>query len=488
MKKTLLSILSLLLAAGILSACSGKPTTQVETTAKQNSADSAVSDESDDTPKLNLPQDLDYTGETLRMLVRTSSRGYHEYQESENASVVDEAVFDRNAYVKELLGIDLELEDMNGYASGQSEFCAKIRESMMNGDQGFHIVSPAAYYGNALITEGCYRDLLTLNYFDGSESYWWDGYINQVMINNRLYTVTGDYSIDALACMGGVFYNKTLAKTYGYSNDFYDSVKANEWTFEKMLEAADDVATQKDDDSGWSVADQVGVALWDQTLQILPNACNSFAVVRNDDGTLSPNLRNAANSEILSLLKNNTTNGCILSLGTNVSDLYKVFTSGNALFLMDNFERISTLRSSKIDYGILVFPKLNEYQDSYITGVASATVFAVMSSINDTNAAMSAAFLQAMGYASYNYTTPKYFESTLKGMLAQDPQSAEMLDLMRANIVYDIAALYKTFIPGATDAVLNCFKNGWEMDYWFAQNGTAVATKLEELVNNEYFK
>ncbi len=488
MKKALLSLLSLLLAVGILSACSGKPTAPVEKTTEKSNAGDTMPDDSDETPKLNLPENLDYTGKTLRMLVRTSSRGYHEYQESENASVVDEAVFDRNAYVSELLGMKLELTDMNGYASGQAEFCAKIRESLQNGDQGFHIVSPAAYYGNALITEGCYRDLLTLNYFDGNESYWWDGYINQVMINSRLYTVTGDYSIDALACMGGVFYNKTIAKAYDYSNDFYDMVKANEWTFENMLKIAKDVATQKDDDSGWSVADQVGVALWDQTLQILPNACNSFAVVRKDDGTLSPNLRNAANSEILSLLKNNTTNGCILSLGTNVSDLYKVFTTGNALFLMDNFERISTLRSSKIDYGILVFPKLNDQQESYITGVASATVFAVMSSMDDADAAMSAAFLQAMGYASYNYTTPKYFESTLKGILAQDPQSAEMLDLMRANIVYDIAALYKTFIPGATDAVLNCFKNGWEMDYWFAQNGTTVATKLDELVNNQYFK
>lgn len=78
--------------------------------------------------------------------------------------------------------------------------------------------------------------------------------------------------------------------------------------------------------------------------------------------------------------------------------------------------------------------------------------------------------MSTVSYASYSYTTPKYFESTLKGMLAQDPQSAEMLDLMRANIVYDIAALYKTFIPGATDAILNCFKNGWEMG-----NGRRVA-------------
>ena len=101
---------------------------------------------------------------------------------------------------------------------------------------------------------------------------------------------------------------------------------------------------------------------------------------------------------------------------------------------------------------------------------------------------MAAAFLQAMGYASYRYTTPKYFESTLKGYLAQDPQSAEMLDMMRANIVYDVAALYKTYIPGASDAVLNCFKNGWTMDYWFAQNGTAVVEKLDDLVNSEYFQ
>ena len=489
MKKALLSLLSMLLLIGVFCSCKGNGNAPQETSAGNgDTTDTGQNISDEDQPELNLPENLDYTGKTLRMLVRTSSRPYHEYQESENASIVDEAVFDRNDWVKTRLGIEIAFTDMNGYASGQTEFCAAIRNSLNNGDQGFHIVSPAAYYGNTMIVEGCYRDLNSLEYFDVSESYWWDGYTNQIAINDKIYTVTGDYSIDALACMGGVFYNKAIARAYGYENDFYDMVKNNEWTLDRMLEIAKDVAVDKDGETGWSVADQVGVALWDQTLQMLPNACNSFAVVKNEDGTLSPDLRNSANTEILDLLKDNTANGCILSLGTNVSDLYKVFTTGNALFLMDNFERISTLRSSNIDYGILVFPKLNDQQESYITGVASATVFAVMAGINDEEASMAAAFLQTMGYASYRYTTPKYFESTLKGYLAQDPQSAEMLDMMRANIVYDVAALYKTYIPGASDAVLNCFKNGWTMDYWFAQNGTAIVEKLDDLVNSEYFQ
>lgn len=52
------------------------------------------------------------------------------------------------------------------------------------------------------------------------------------------------------------------------------------------------------------------------------------------------------------------------------------------------------------------------------------------------------AVLEAMGSASYCIIKPAYYELTLRTKLAQDPQSAQMMELLVNSIVIDPGIIY----------------------------------------------
>ena len=57
---------------------------------------------------------------------------------------------------------------------------------------------------------------------------------------------------------------------------------------------------------------------------------------------------------------------------------------------------------------------------------------------------MSAHVLEALNYLSSGSTVPCYYDQVLKGKVARDSESAEMLDLIFSNVIFDF-----TFINSA---------------------------------------
>ena len=189
MKKTISLFIALLLLIAVFSSCSEQKVEDPEKT-DTSTASTAEPADTENPVTLNLPE-LSYNGQDINILVRTSSLEFHDYNEDNSSTIVGQAVYDRNIRVQDLLDVNLVHTHMNGYASGQSAFSAAIRTSIAAGDDSsYHIVSPTWYFGNALIIEGCYRDLAMIDYMELEQEYWWDGYTDQVSINGKVYTAT----------------------------------------------------------------------------------------------------------------------------------------------------------------------------------------------------------------------------------------------------------------------------------------------------------
>lgn len=489
MKKIISLFMALLLLLAVLTACSKDKGENMGTTETPK----VSTTEPIDTEKavtLNLPEGLDYNCRDINILVRTSSLEYHDYNEESSGTIVGQSVFERNAEVKELLNVNLVHFHMDGYASGQQAFATAIRTSIsMGDDSSYNLVSPAWYFGNALIIEGCYRDLTTLDYIELDQSYWWDGYTDQVAINGKVYTATGDYSVDALQCMEAVFFNTTMATSYKLDNP-YDLVKNGEWTIDRMLQMASLVKDDLNNDNMYDTNDQMGLLLGVQAATVLPNTSGSFYITKTGANSYEVTIATEKNGSIIEKFVEAINNSSVYYWPTTggLEEMKEMFANGKGLFMMNSFEGISKIRASSVKYGILPFPKYDTNQQEYITGTIGATVFAIPVGMNDENTEMCAAVLQAMGYYSYQYVTPAYFETTLQGQVARDSDSYANLELLRRTVVFDFGSVWMNVVKGANGGVCSCIADKSSLQTWYASNGGNIETELENLIIDPIFK
>jgi hypothetical protein len=88
-------------------------------------------------------------------------------------------------------------------------------------------------------------------------------------------------------------------------------------------------------------------------------------------------------------------------------------------------------------------PKYDENQKGYRTLLHDAfTVFSILRTVDGDRLDETGAVLEAMASVSYKTVRPAYYETTLRTKIAQDPQSAEMFDIIVDNIYMDAGILY----------------------------------------------
>ncbi len=104
---------------------------------------------------------------------------------------------------------------------------------------------------------------------------------------------------------------------------------------------------------------------------------------------------------------------------------------------------LGAIRDMHSAYGVIPMPKFEESQDVDRTLPHDwFTVVSVPTTIQQERFQMIGAVLEAMGSHSYDNLRPAYYESTLRTKIAQDPESAEMLDMIINNVRIDAGIIY----------------------------------------------
>jgi hypothetical protein len=94
------------------------------------------------------------------------------------------------------------------------------------------------------------------------------------------------------------------------------------------------------------------------------------------------------------------------------------------------------------DFGIIPQPKYDEAQAEYITFVNPAgSGLTIPVTVGDIERC--GVVLEAMASESYRHLTPAYYNTALQQKYTRDNESAEMLDLLLQNRVYDLAMIYR---------------------------------------------
>ncbi len=347
-------LIAILLAALLLSSTLSCGTTETETTADAGETAATTEAVTETELTVELP-DKTYAGAEV-MFLTSENKGYDWYSNYDvyaaemNGQLINDAVYTRNGQIEERLDVKI--------AETKRENVHNIaRESLIAGDDQFHVVMPYINSAISLATEGLLTDLHTIPWM-ALEKPWWDQRANNNMIiADKLYFSTGDISILDNECTMVMFFNKELVTEYGLESP-YDLVKDMRWTVDKVREMAQ-VVTHDADGNGKLDKEDV----WGMT--VASNAPISFyfgagerIVVSDPEKELVLSIGNSRSYDVFDKIMALCLDEKMIPADFN--DAAPMFNAGRVLFTTFALVDINELREAEFAFGIRLIPCLTK--------------------------------------------------------------------------------------------------------------------------------
>lgn len=475
----------------ICTSCGGeKP---AETTAPVTSDVPAVDP---DAPALLAEAELPDVSGDFHFLV-SGNWAWNDYEgDGEQGTVVDVAIYRRNQYMLDSYGVNITNEDIAAYstAMGSGLGFQRIYTDYMAGDDNYNATMVGTFDVATLAYNGYLHDMNDINYIDLSKSYWDQKANEDLSMQGKMYYTTGDISVADNRATYVLFFNKSMVETYGMENP-YDLVRDNQWTLDTFGKMVKSVGEDVNQDGIYAANDIFGLMTPTDTHVAILSAADERVCVVNEDGELELTLYNERvvnlydkyldivtdHSHTLNYQYNYVT-------GENVSPAsaeqrISMFNTGKALFYSHTMFYMDSLRDLECDFGILPYPKFDAEQENYRNLVSPwhGMYICVPESVKDLD--RTGIVLELLAYKGKEYLTPAYYEKTLVGQYTRDEESAEMLDLIFANLVYDMGMNYN--IGDYRAQICGMVRSGKSLTTIYETYRTSAEMSLK--VINEFF-
>lgn len=398
----------------------------------------------------DLPDDLNYTGETVNIISRDSDWVRDEISvEMLNGDVVNDAVYTRNGVVEEQLGLKIN----NIFVTGDDNYAVsdKVRTAVKAGSDEFDILANSVYSTIMYTAENIFYNLYDFEYLDLTKPYWAQGFNEAASIGDGQYMCTGAAALTLYRYMFVTFFNKDMMAEVTDVN-LYEVVNNDKWTLEYHYDLASQFYTDLNGNGQQDDADRYGFVCtnvayidpyWSSCeLPILTKDENNQYVYSLDIDRMS-----SAVDRILKLWYD-----CAGSyIFASVSDAANQLIGTSAI--AERRTATTTLRLVSVEtedfrnmtdrYGIIPIPKMEETQEGYQTFLHDQfTAFGVVATVKESRLQMMGAFLEAMAAESYKSLVPTYYELALKTKYVSDEESGQMLDMIYQSIYIDAGVLY----------------------------------------------
>ena len=182
---------------------------------------------------------------------------------------VDQQTIDRNNRIHADLGVTI--EPITDHTLGISGLYTYAKTYFDVQDPGVDVYCGFQYYDLQVALTGNLLNLNTIvnenqeTIIDITQPYWATDYINSITYNDLLFWVTGDLSLRYTGGLYCTYVNLDLYDAYVKGNydgkSIYDIVNEKKWTMQTMLDMADMVDFDLDNDGKASAADRLGIIL-----------------------------------------------------------------------------------------------------------------------------------------------------------------------------------------------------------------------------------
>lgn len=430
----------------LLAACAQTPAAE-STGSDTSPADTApvTAAETEAPTALSTLPTADYGGHIFRVL--------HENQENqqvdietvgeENGDVLNDLVFRRNSLVEEQYNIKIDASNADG-GTVNSTIQKQVSAGLTEYDLYFHnctVISTA--------TGGYLYNLYDLPGLNLSNPWWDKAALDGLSVGGMAYMATGDISPTSLMISSCLTFNKSLFAEYDMEMP-YDMVRDGTWTLDKFVGMTKGLSRDLNGDGKMSYGDDLfAYSCWsyDQPYALFYGA---GGMLSEKDAEDIPHVSydfdriTAIYDQIYAAVVENQ--AYYVTDGNIYPQTYSCFTNGNAFFCDAMFFKIDRyFRDMEAEFGIIPNPKYDESQENYITCVNGAGNFIVVPN-NPEHAERTGHITEALAAAAYDGITPSLYEIIIKGRNTRDEDSAEMIDLIISNRVFDPSFINS--IPG----------------------------------------
>ncbi len=483
------SIIFMLAATMLLMTACGEKAPQKTENAGVDSTEQTELPETDGTYHSSIDIQ-DFGGEDIRFLTFTAAENINSVQnivaEGLTGAVLNDAVYDRNNLLREKFNINIVTDDAGDWQG----FVNTVNKTVMANDtEAFDILMGPTYGTMQCGLAGAILNMNDLPYIDLEKPWWNSRIVEATSILNTNYFLMGDMNLNAWTQSYVLYFNEEMAEEYDLEN-LYQLVRDGKWTLDKLYSLVRGVYSDANGNGKYDEKDVFGLASGTILIDSFFAASGVRFIEKNDNDEIelvfSDQFYDMYDS-ISSLLAEQDT--LITDKWTNKAEFYMfdkyAFLENRALFFI---ESLSTgdqkLRDMEYRFGILPIPKYNESDDVYGTYSHSALNCSISLPITvGDELDKLCMILEDMAYFSMETVRPAYYEKMLTGRLAQNQDSAEMLDIITHNITYDLA--YQLFFldmlfdgTGLRGAV---FKGG-ESGSFVAAHKDVYSAKCEQIM------
>lgn len=490
--KKLLSVLFAVFLLLALVAC-GSETPENTTPAATESVEAGIDP---DAPAFLADQSLPDVSGDFHFLI-SGNWAWNDYEsDGEQGTVVDVAIYRRNQFMQEKYGVNITNEDIAAYATamGSGLGFQRIYTDFMAGDDNYNAAMVGTFDVATLAYNGYLHNMNDVNYLDLSKPYWDQKANEDLSMRGKMYYTTGDISVADNRATYVLFFNKSMVDMYGLENP-YDLVRNNEWTLEKFGTMVKGIGEDVNQDGVYGSGDIFGLMTSTDTHLAILSAADERICVVNDEGKLELTMYNERvvnlydryldivtdHSHTLNWQMNYLTGKN--EMYVSADDRISMFNTNKALFYSHTMFYMDSLRDLECDFGILPYPKFDQAQENYRNLVSPwhGMYICVPESVQDLD--RTGIVLELLAYKGKEYLTPAYYEKTLVGQYTRDEESADMLDLIFANLVYDMGMNYN--VGGYKDQICGIVRSGKSLTTIYETYRTAAEGSLR--VINEFF-
>ncbi|MCL2158654.1 MAG: extracellular solute-binding protein [Oscillospiraceae bacterium] len=444
-------IFALFLLVVFFASCRNAPK-NLETTNQSDPIDGEVGNEDGveiATEKLmaDVPEDRDYDGYEFTILcnsLETIHWGSRDiYVEGENGETINDAVYYRNRAIEEKFNIKIKA------AFSTNTQLSDARKSINAADGAYDALTiPLQSNTATLVLEGLLLDLKNVPYID-LEKPWWDQKANeQLSIGNKLMTTISDLLVIDKDALFIFLFNKDVIQEHDLENP-YQLVRDGNWTIDKMWDMAKVVTKDVNGDGTMDDSDCYGFISQTHTMHGNVVGSGHFVIVKDKNDMPVLNITDPMIQESYAKWINiyNDRHNTIVAQDwlSKYADIWdqqlQMLAEKRGLYLYTGMNRVTLLRETECNFGILPNPKYDEMQSEYYNAVHAWCTTSVSIPVTS-EPERTGIILEALTAESYYTLRPAYYETSLKTKLMRDDESGEMLDLIFANRCYDLGHVY----------------------------------------------
>ena len=465
MKRTLALLLALLFVPLLPACASDNPedsageTASADVSAEAGAADETVPEETEYAP--DLP-DVKYDGAEFRVLYRDSSHSYRmkdAFVEELTGEVLNDAVYNRN------IGME-EAYDFKFAPIPQETPISSVTSEFLAGSDSYDLVAEQMNQIFTYSLRSYFMDWYQMEYFNPEDPWWDSNCASDLSIAHQLYIMAGDISMQPSDGARFVYYNKKILEDYQLPNP-YEYVREGKWTIDRMTDMVASVSTDLDGDGKFTADDRLGM-LTEHT-DFFISGCGVLYTEKDENDLPVVNCINERTITVLDAVRKMlTVENCTQSYNDAASGKdtsgyphlwdfvrYEYYATDHFLFVQNGTGVSVQFAEMDPGYGILPNPKLDETQEKYYH---LADQYSCAWAIPGTNSKMDMTdvLLTAWAYRSADLVDG-YYEITLKHKRFNAPDDAEMLDIIRSSVRYEMSMLCNLGISGV---ISNAYNSG----------------------------